>query len=392
MPTVSKRVQKLESSGIRVIARMAGKLPRCIKLHIGIPDFFTPDPIKQAGIQAIKANFTKYTHNAGEESVRRAVARKVNLKLRKMSRTKLRDFVFFDNIILTAGGMGGLSTSITALTDPGDEILVPNPGWPNFCMIPVSQGVKYRFYPLHVKNNFVPKPADIELNITKKTKVILINTPANPTGAVIPGKVIRDIVRIAKKHDLYILSDESYEDIIFGGRHFSPYVLDQKRVVVVRSFSKSYAMTGWRVGYTISSKEIAEILMELNECQVACVSSISQMAAKAAICGSQVSVRQMVKSYRRRRDLVIKLLKEYRLYTYTPQGAFYILIDISACGLDSGTFAEKFLREKQVAVAPGSAFGSLAKKYVRICFAASEADIREGLKRLAEFLYDFKHF
>ncbi|MFH1713269.1 MAG: pyridoxal phosphate-dependent aminotransferase [Candidatus Jacksonbacteria bacterium] len=385
MPTLSKRVQKLQSSGIRVIARMAAKIPNCIKLHIGIPNFFTPEHIKAAGIAAIKNNFTKYTHNSGEELVRRAIAKRINYKFRKMT-LKHGSFINFENITVTAGGMGGLSTSITAITDPGDEILIPNPGWPNFYMIPMSQGVKYRFYPLKAKNGFVPQSEDIESKITKKTKVILINTPANPTGAVIPEKIIRQIVKLAQKYNLFILSDESYDDIIFEGTHFSPYALNQKHVIVVRSCSKSYAMTGWRVGYTISSKEIAEKLMELNECQIACVPSMSQMAAKAAIEGSQICVRQMVKSYKKRRDLVVNLLKKYELYGYTPRGAFYILVDISSSGLDSDEFARQFLVKKRVSVAPGSTFGSHANSYVRICFAASEGDISQGIKRLAEFI------
>lgn len=385
MPTISKRVQKLKSSGIRVIARMAAGIPDCIKLHIGVPDFFTPEHIKKAGVKAIKDNITKYTHNAGEESVRRAILRSVKQEFKKISRLSLRDFDF-ENITLTAGGMGGLSTGITALTDPGDEILIPNPCWPNFYMIPMSQGVKYRFYPLKVKNGFVPEPCDIEKNINKKTKVILINTPANPTGAVISEHVIGKIMKIAKKYDLYVISDESYKDIIFEGRHFSPYVLGQKRVVVVRSFSKSYAMTGWRAGYTISSKEIAKKLMELNECQIACVPSMSQMAAKEAIVSSQECVRKMVKSYKLRRDLVLSLLKKYGLYSYAPQGAFYILVDISKSGLDSDEFAKQLLIKKHVSMAPGATFGSRASKYVRICFAAKEADIKEGIKRLADFL------
>ena len=375
----------MQSSGIRVIARMAAKIPDCIKLHIGIPNFFTPEHIKAAGIAAIKNNFTKYTHNSGEESVRKAIAKRVNYKFRQMT-LKRGSFINFENITVTAGGMGGLSTSITAITDPGDEILIPNPGWPNFYMIPMSQAVKYRFYPLRVKAGFVPQLEDIESKITKKTKVILINTPANPTGAVIPEKIIRQIVKLAQKYDLFILSDESYEDIIFEGTHFSPYVLDQKQIIIVRSCSKSYAMTGWRVGYTISSKEIAEKLMELNECQIACVPSMAQMAAKAAVEGSQECVRQMVKSYKKRRDLVIRLLKAYNLYSYAPQGAFYILIDISRSGLNSDEFASQLILKKHVSVAPGSTFGSRARHYVRVCFAASESDISEGLKRLAQFV------
>lgn len=385
MPTLSKRVQKLQSSGIRAIARMAAKIPDCVKLHIGIPDFFTPGHIKAAGIAAIKSNFTKYTHNSGEETVRRAIAKRVNYKFRQMTRRR-GSFVNFENITVTAGGMGGLSTSITATTDPGDEILIPNPGWPNFYMIPVSQAVKYRFYPLKVKKEFVPQSEDIESKITKNTKVILINTPANPTGAVIPEKIIRQIIKLAQKYGLFILSDESYEDIIFEGMHFSPYAIDQKQVIIVRSFSKSYAMTGWRVGYAISSKEIAEKLMELNECQIACVPSMSQLAAKVAVLGSQACVRQMVKSYKSRRDLVVKLLKKYDLYTYTPAGAFYILVDVSRSGLSGDEFARQLLLKKHVSVAPGSTFGSRAHKYVRICFAVSEDDISEGIKRLAEFV------
>ncbi|HBH46070.1 MAG TPA: aminotransferase class I/II [Candidatus Jacksonbacteria bacterium] len=383
MPILAKRVQKLHSSGIRVIAGLADKIPACIKLHIGIPDFFTPANIKTAGCAAIESNLTAYSPNAGETPVRQALAKKTNQQFRLMSRSKRRDVINYEQVVLTAGGMGALSTCINALLDPGDEIILPNPGWPNFFMIPLAQGVKFKFYPLFVKNNFVPRPADIESQITAKTKVILLNTPANPTGAVIPRVVLEAIVKIAKRHDLWIICDECYEAIIFEGQHFSPFVLDPKRVVVVRSFSKTYAMTGWRVGYTISNLEVANKIRELNECQIACVPTFCQWAAKAALEGPQTSVRQMVNSYKKRRDLVVQLLKQYGLYQYTPAGAFYILIDISKSGLDSETFALKLLRDRQVAVAPGATFGSQAKKYVRICFAVKEKDLREGIRRIA---------
>jgi len=385
---LSKRVKQLYASGIRTIDRFAEKIPDCIKLHIGVPDFATPDHIKAAGIFAIKNNFTKYTANAGEQSVRRAIAKRVQKKFSQLPRNVLRNFNF-ENIILTVGSMEGLSISLAALTDPGDEILIPNPGWPNFSMIPISQAVVPVFYPLNVQNSFWPAPQELESKITKKTKVILLNSPANPTGAVIPEKIIRQIVKIAKKYNLFIISDESYEDIVFEGKHFSPFVLDQERVIAVRSFSKSYAMTGWRVGYTIAAKEISDKLMELNECQITCAPAMSQMAAQAAVTGSQNCLRQMVKSYKKRRDLVVSLLKKNNLYSYTPQGAFYILVDISRSKMDSDEFARQLLFKKHVSVAPGSTFGSLAEKYVRLCFAVSEKDICAGIDRMGEWINQY---
>jgi len=358
----------------------AMEMPDAIHLEAGQPNFKTPRHIIDAAYQAALEGYTGYTANAGLASLREAIVKKVT-QVNGIKATK-------DDVVVTVGAVGAVSSILLALLDAGDEALLPDPRWPNYDMILALCGAKAVSYPCYEGNGFVPDLEDVKRHITDKTKVIIVNSPNNPTGAVYPEDVLRGIVQIAAESDIYVLSDEAYEQLIFEGEHISPAKFDSDgRTISVYCVSKSYAMTGWRVGYLVSTfKELTRLLTLIQEPIVSCAASVSQKAAEAALTGQQYCVGEMVDSYRRRRDAALKVLQNYGFKTYTPQGAFYMFVNISNTRMDSFEFALKLLEKKKVAVAPGITFGEQGKDYVRICFAADEESLVEGVKRFCEFV------
>jgi aspartate/methionine/tyrosine aminotransferase len=379
MKPLASAAVEMPRSGIRVILDLALKIPDAIHLEIGQPNFPTPKHISEAAYQAALHGFTGYAPNAGLPSLREAIAEKV--------RRDNHIQAGVDNVIVTTGGMGGLFSALTAILEPGDELLLPDPGYPNFEMIARlchATGVRY---PLDSDKNFLPRLDALPGLVTNRTKALLINSPSNPTGAVIPGEMMAALVDFARQYDLYLISDECYEMIVFDARHVSPASLGASgRVISIFSFSKTYAMTGWRVGYVVAAAEIAFVVSKLQEATVACTSSISQKAAEAALSGSQDCVSAMVTAYRSRRDLALAILRKNQLYSYVPEGAFYLLVDISRYTNDSDRFARDLLEKEKVAVAPGSTFGPEGQKYVRVSLATDDRDLVSGLERLCHLI------
>jgi len=382
MKKLAKYPKAIPPSGIRVLMEKAMEIPDAIHLAAGQPDFNTPKHIIDAAYQAALEGYTGYTPNAGLASLREVIARRVT-KVNGIKATK-------DDVVVTVGAVGAISSILFCLLDAGDEALLPDPRWPNYDMILALCGARGVSYACYEKNGFVPDLEDISRRITNKTKVILVNSPNNPTGAVYPEHVLRGIVQIAAEHDIYVLSDEAYEELIFEGEHISPAKFaPDERVISVYCVSKAYAMTGWRIGYILSTYgELTRLLTLVQEPLVSCAVSVSQKAAEAALTGPQDCVREMVDAYRRRRDAALKVMQDYGLKTYTPHGAFYMLANISKAGMDSFDFALKLLEEKKVAVAPGVTFGEQGKDYVRICFAADDESLVEGVKRFCKFLLE----
>ena len=382
MKPFAKYPRTIPPSGIRILMEKAMEIPDAIHLAAGQPDFNTPKHIIDAAYQAALEGYTGYTPNAGLPSLREAIAQRVT-KVNGIKATK-------NDIVVTVGAVGAISSILFALLDAGDEALLPDPGWPNYDMMLALCGAKRISYPCYEKNGFVPDLEDVSCRITDKTKVIVVNSPNNPTGAVYPEEVLRGIVQIATESDIYVLSDEAYEELIFDGEHISPaQFAPDGRVVSVYCVSKAYAMTGWRVGYILSTcEELTKLLTLIQEPIVSCAASVSQKAAEAALTGPQDCVHEMVNAYHRRRDAALKVLQDHGLKTYIPHGAFYMLANISKAGMDSFDFALKLLKEKKVAVAPGITFGERGKDYVRICFAADDESLVEGVKRFCEFLLE----
>jgi len=379
MKPLASAALKMPRSGIRVILDMAAQLPGVIHLEIGQPDFPTPEHITAAALQAAQQGFTKYTPNAGLLSLREAIAEKVRRE------NGLEASV--ENVVVTTGGMGGLYAAFTAVLEPGDEVLIPDPGYPNYTMLTQLCRAQAVYYPLDAATGFQPCLETLSRLITPRTKALVVNSPSNPTGSVIPKEGMAALVALAREHDLYLISDECYEKIVFDARHVSPGSLDKDgRVLSLFSFSKTYAMTGWRVGYAVVSPEIAAIFVKLQEATVACTSSVSQKAAEAALQGPQDCIEIMVNAYRRRRDRAIAILQRHGLATYVPQGAFYLLVDISGCGSGSEGFAQNLLAQEKVAVAPGRTFGPSGDRYIRVSLAAHEDELETGLERLCRYV------
>ncbi len=378
MRPLSQRAQSVPTSGIRTIMELAARLPDVIHLEVGEPDAVTPEPIIQAAVTAARAGFTKYTATAGLTSLREALVQKIRL------RNDLRATV--GQVVATPGSVFALASAVLAIIEQGDEALIPDPGWPNYASMLILAGASIVPYPLVRETGYQPDLAALAGLITVRTKLLVINSPANPTGAVFPPEVVRALVELAARHDLYLIADEVYEEFVYEGEHVPAARFDRDgRVVSVFGFSKSYAMTGWRVGYALASPEVAAMMARLAEPFVSCPSSVSQKAAEAALAGSQGPVVQMRESYRARRDAVVEILGSHGLLASVPHGAFYALVDLSRVSTDSMQLARQLLEEQRVATAPGETFGRLGAGLVRISFAAERSLLEEGCRRIVQY-------
>jgi len=374
----------MPSSGIRKIMGLSHDMPGCIHLEVGQPDFKTPRHVLEAAAKAAMDGFTRYTPSAGIPELREAIARKV---------TEKNGFaVSPKHVVVSPGAVCSIFTTLLALVEPGDEVLIPDPGWPNYMMqmgCLAATGVRY---PLDAQNGFQIDFDALEKLVTPRTKLLLINTPGNPTGAVLPPDAVREILEFARRHDIFVLSDEVYEEILFEGVHTSTGLYDiDCRVATVFGFSKTYAVTGLRVGYTVAHNEkLVQLITKLQEPVISCASGISQKACLAALEGPQEPFKEMVRVYKERRDKVVEILRKKGLYRYTPSGAFYILIDISKTGMNSTDFAVDLLRTRKVAVAPGETFGATTDSFIRICFATDTDHLVEGVNILCDRINEGK--
>jgi aspartate aminotransferase/aminotransferase len=365
-------------SGIREVVNVAINMPDAIRLEVGQPNFDTPEHIVEATVRAMREGLTKYTATAGMLSLRELLVDKL-ANVNKI-------IVDPSQINVTVGGVGGIAAALLGLLEGGDEVLVPDPAWPNYRLELSYSPAKMVSYPLYAARDFAPDPDDLEKLITPRTKLLIINSPCNPTGAVFSRHVVEEIVRFCQKHDLYLLSDECYDELVFEGEHVSPASFwDDGHVVSAFTFSKTYAMTGYRVGYVVTNHELADSINKILEANMSCVTSFVQKGAEAALKGPREPVTKMREAYRRRRDVVDELLRGYGMWASRPRGAFYTMADISSSSIDSRTFAFKLLDEAKVAVAPGTAFGETARDLVRISLASSESDLREGIQRMHQF-------
>jgi aspartate aminotransferase len=381
LPSLAHGPAEMAHSGIREIANEALRRPGTIRLDVGQPDFPTPQHVKDAGKRAIDENKTFYTHTQGILSLREQLVNKL-ARVNGIAAT-------VEGIACGPGGVGAIEATLAAVLEAGDEVLLPDPGWPNYRMMLPYLDARAVYYPCPPATGFQPDLEALERSITPRTKVLVVNSPNNPTGAVYPAATIGAMVELAQRHNLWLLSDECYDQIVMDGGWKSPAHLapDDPRIATAFTFSKTYSMTGWRLGYVTGSVELIDTVTKVLESSSSCVSTITQVAAEAALVGPQDCVGEMVGAYRRRRDLVVEILRDAELLIAEPSGAFYIMADISPAGQPARDFAFKFLRERGVSVAPGTAFGQVARDAVRISLASSDADLREGVGRLAEFVH-----
>jgi aspartate aminotransferase len=382
---LSTPLRAAQHSGIRHISGLAASTPGAIRLEVGQPDHATPAHIIEAAKRALDDGWHGYTPTAGLLSLRE----RLSAKLRRVNDVAVPP----EQIVCGAGGSGAISAAVLSLCDRGDEVLLPDPSWPNYrLLLAVAQTPPVR-YPCPPELGFLPDLDRLESLVGHRTRILVVNSPNNPTGQVYPPDVLRRLGEIADRHDLWVVSDECYDQIMLDGRPVAPgmrHHADPERIVSCYTFSKTYAMTGWRLGYAVAPAAVADTMIKEIEGTTSCVSTISQKAGEAALDGPQDRVAEMVASYRRRRDLVVDLLREAQLLTVVPQGAFYIMANVSATGLGSYDFAMRLLSERKVAVAPGSAFGDVADDAVRVSLASSDQDLREGVGRLCELAVELR--
>ncbi len=380
--TTSTAIRQLPRSGIRLVFDEASKYPDCIRLEVGEPSFDTPEHIKQAAADAMAANFTGYTPNAGIGELREALAEKLQ---RRNGITASPD-----DVIVTPGAVVSLFTTLTGLVDPGDEVMLSDPSWPNYFQMTVLLQAKAVYYPLRLDHDLVPTIDDIESRITPRTKVLIINSPGNPSGAIIPEGRLSEILDLARKYDIWVISDEVYDEIYFERPPPSLQPLDTDgRVISVFSFSKSYAMTGWRVGYMVGAPDLVKHVVRAQEPITSCVNSIAQKAAVAAVTGDQACVADMRAAYAHRSALVTGILDDHGVAYSRPTGAFYTMIDIGKSGMTDVDFTSRLISERRVSIVPGSAFGPHSGSFARLSLAASEDDLRAGATRIAEAIIDW---
>lgn len=377
---LSRRADGMPRSAIREIMALAAGRDDVIHLEVGEPDFGTPKHIIDGAFEAVKAGATRYTGNAGRPSLRKMIAERFT------SRSGVT--VAASNVIVTVGAVGGLFTAVMAVIDPGDEVLIPSPGWPNYeSIVVLAGGVPVR-YQLDAERNFSPDPDQIQRLITPKTKSIIISSPGNPTGAVFSSEIVKRIGAISEQTGLYIISDEIYEDIIFDeGRHhsFLGHTPDD-RLFIVSGASKSYAMTGWRLGWIVCPNHAVATAEKLQEPVVSCAPTPSQVAAEAALSGPQDCVEIGRRIFQRRRDIFLNVLGPTGAIASRPQGAFYGLVRINDRYPNALEFARSLLNEHGVAVVPGGTFGESISRMVRIAFTIDDDRLAEGLRRLARVL------
>jgi len=379
MKALSSAVSGMNRSPIRLMLDSAARYADAIHLEIGQPDFETPRHIVEAAVDAARHCYTGYTANAGLLELREAICGKL-ARENNLSVTP-------DHVIVTIGAMQAVFACLAVILDPGDEILLPDPGYGNFNMASRLLHGVVRAYPTIAEQSFVPDFEALEHMVTRRTKAMLVNSPSNPTGAVYSADVLRRCLEFCQRHDLYMISDETYDRLIYEGEHVSPAIWDSDgRVLSVFTLSKTYAMTGWRVGYAVASPEIVAAMTKIQEPVVSCVNTVAQHAAIAALNGPQDCVTEMLGHYRRRRDLAVYQAGRLGLQVSYPHGAFYLLVDVSAHQGGSLAFSQDLLDNEHVAVAPGCSFGTLCDRYVRISFCASEEALAEGLTRISHQL------
>jgi aminotransferase len=382
---ISQRANAIKPSGIRKFFDLLLSIDGSISLGVGEPDYTTPWHIREAAIESIEKGQTMYTPNSGMPELRKELARYLKSEYKV-------DYDPTDELLITVGVSEALDLTMRAILDPGDEVILPDPSFVAYSSCVILAGGKPVHIPTYESNNFEITAKNIEERLTSKTRAILIGYPSNPTGAVMSRKKLSDIAALALKHDLTVISDEIYSKLIYGAEFtcFASLPGMKEHTVFLGGFSKAFAMTGWRVGYAAAPKEIITAMTKIHQYTMMCVSTMSQMAALEALKGEQDSVTEMVEDYNRRRQVIVKGLRDIGLSCYEPKGAFYAFPSIRCTGMTSEEFAEKLLSEEKVAVVPGSAFGKCGEGYVRCCYATSLSDIEEALKRMGRFVKKYK--
>jgi aminotransferase len=378
---LSEKVATLKPSGIRKFFDIAATMKDVISLGIGEPDFDTPEPIIQAGIEALRRGETHYTSNHGLLELRQAISD--HLK-------GLYQVEYFaqSEIVVTVGVSEALYLVFTAILDPGDEVIIPTPCFVSYqAEVALAGGVPVEVA-TYAEDHFVPRIEDIEAAITPKTRAVFIGSPSNPTGAVYPREFLVKLADLVKKHDLMVISDEIYDRLVYGTEHvcFASLPGMQERTVLMGGFSKAYAMTGWRIGYAAGPEEIIAGMVRVHQYSIMSAPTVSQYAALTALMVGEPYIQEMLREYDRRRKLVVSSLNSIGLKTFEPRGAFYVFPDLRSTGLNDDEFCNRLLKEEHVAVVPGNSFGDAGVGFARVSYATSYEKLEEALEKIDHFV------
>ncbi len=379
---VARLVEELPPSGIRRFFDLVQGVPGVISLGVGEPDFPTPWVISTHCIAGLERGRTTYTSNHGLLELRQAIV----AHLRRLYEV---EYDPRSEVLVTVGVSEGLDLACRAILEPGDEVIVPEP-----CFVSYGPAVRLAHgvaVPLETRaeHGFVPQPAELEALITPRTKAILLGSPSNPTGSVIPRETFQSLVDLAVAHDLVLISDEIYDRLIYDGTEHvcvAALVGARDRTILLNGFSKAYAMTGWRVGYACAPADILAAMVKIHQYSMMCASIMSQDAAFEALHRGERAVKDMVQAYNQRRRVLVAGFNRLGLTCHEPKGAFYTFPSIQSTGLDSETFCQRLLDEQKVAVVPGNAFGLGGEGHVRATYAASLDELAEALRRIEAFL------
>ncbi len=378
---LSDRIVEIQPSGIRKFFDIVSEMKDAISLGVGEPDFDTPWHIREEGIYSLEKGRTFYTSNAGLKE----------LKVEICSYLSRRFEVTYDpdhEVMVTVGGSEAIDIALRAMLDPGDEVLIPQPSYVSYvpCTI-LANGVPV-IIDLEAKDQFKLTSEKLLEKITPKTKVLVLPFPNNPTGAVMKAEELEEIAKIVIEKDLFVISDEIYAELTYGNDHttIAAFPGMKDRTVLINGFSKSYAMTGWRLGYAAAPRVILEQMLKIHQFAIMCAPTTSQYAAVAALRDGDKDVQVMRESYDQRRRYLIHAFKEMGLECFEPHGAFYTFPSIKRFGMTSDEFATRLLREEKVAVVPGTAFGDCGEGYLRISYAYSLKNLKEALSRMDRFI------
>ncbi|WP_281532500.1 aminotransferase class I/II-fold pyridoxal phosphate-dependent enzyme [Anaerocolumna aminovalerica] len=382
---LSKTVVGIEPSGIRKFFDIVSEMKDAISLGVGEPDFDTPWHIREEGIYSLEKGRTFYTSNAGLKELKVEICKYLNRRF---------DLYYDYNkeTIVTVGGSEAIDISLRAMLDPGDEVLIPQPSYVSYLPCVTLTGGKPVIIELEVKDQFKLTKEKLLNAITDKTKVLILPFPNNPTGAIMEYDDLKEIAKIVEEKDLFVVTDEIYSELTYGQKHvtIAQFPGMKERTILINGFSKSYAMTGWRLGYAVGPENIIEQMVKIHQFAIMCAPTASQYAAVEALRNGDSDVETMRNAYDMRRKYLVNAFNEIGLECFEPYGAFYVFPCIKSLGMTSDEFATRLLKEEKVAVVPGTAFGSCGEGFLRISYAYSIENLKIAMERIERFVKKYK--
>ncbi len=378
---LSKKIVDIQPSGIRKFFDVVSEMPDAISLGVGEPDFDTPWSIREEGIYSLEKGRTFYTSNAGLKELRVEITN-------YLSRKYDLHYDAMKEVMVTVGGSEAIDVALRCMVDPGDEVLIPQPCYVSYVPCAVMADAVPVTIDLKEENQFKLTKEQLISHITDKTKILVLAFPNNPTGAIMTKEELAELVPVIIENDLYVISDEIYSELTYNGQHCSiaSFPGMKERTVVINGFSKSFAMTGWRLGYACAPANIMEQMIKLHQFAIMCAPTNSQFAAVEALKNCDGEVAKMMEAYNQRRRFLINSFKEMGIECFEPFGAFYVFPSIKKFGMTSEEFATRLLQEEKLAVVPGTAFGDCGEGFVRISYAYSIENLKVGLERIKNFI------